>query len=386
MNCAMMNIGETMKKISKIRVKEKPLKWLKIIGIICCIFLGLFLFYSRQIKDLTKLGYSKEASRKILFSFYKDDVLKVGESKTLNAAFLSKDFDEKYFDHYSKIEFVDQEHFILHINQLIEKGYSNRDINLIFAHGDDDSVGRFAQRERVKYIEEFYTIDYAKLDYYDRYLSYSYETGEDEDVSVLFVNLDLDKEDYVDAKLVTDTSSKMLVNKHHYLSENFEPMDLTEIGKEYASNPKLQCSRIALIAYEKMSKAAEQEGYQIVINSAYRSYQDQVDLQELYLKTYGQNYVDKYVAKPGYSEHQTGLAFDIGSRKVNVFANSKEYTWMLENAHKYGFILRFPKKFESITGFRQEPWHYRYVGEEVATYIHEHGISFEEYWALFLDQ
>jgi D-alanyl-D-alanine carboxypeptidase len=135
-----------------------------------------------------------------------------------------------------------------------------------------------------------------------------------------------------------------------------------------------------------MSDAASKEGYSIVINSAYRSYQDQVDLSNYYLQAYGQTYVDRYVAKPGYSEHQTGLAFDIGSRSVNVFANSREYTWMQENAYKYGFIHRFTKKHEFITGFREEAWHYRYVGKEIAKYIYEHNISLEQYWAMFLDQ
>ena len=92
------------------------------------------------------------------------------------------------------------------------------------------------------------------------------------------------------------------------------------------------------------------------------------------------------MARPGFSEHQTGLSFDIGSRSSNVFANSKEYTWMLENAYKYGFILRFPKKYESITGFRNEPWHYRYVGIDIAKYIYDNDISYEEYYAMFLDK
>ena len=104
------------------------------------------------------------------------------------------------------------------------------------------------------------------------------------------------------------------------------------------------------------------------------------------MRQYGQNYVDKYVAKPGYSEHQTGLSFDIGSRKVNVFANSKEYLWMLDNAYKYGFILRFKKKYENITGFRNEPWHYRYVGKDIAKYIYENDMTLEEYYAVFLDK
>ena len=91
------------------------------------------------------------------------------------------------------------------------------------------------------------------------------------------------------------------------------------------------------------------------------------------------------MALPGFSEHQTGLAFDIGSTSSKVFAESKEYEWMKDNAYKYGFILRFTKSNAYITGFRSEPWHYRYVGKKIAKYIYENDISFEEYYAEFLD-
>ena len=123
----------------------------------------------------------------------------------------------------------------------------------------------------------------------------------------------------------------------------------------------------------------------MVINSGYRSYQDQVEICNTYRGLYGESYVINYVAQPGFSEHQTGLAFDVGSRDSNIFADSDEYDWMQENAYKYGFIQRFPTGYEAITGFRAEPWHYRYVGKKIAKYIHEEGISFEEYYALFLD-
>ena len=119
----------------------------------------------------------------------------------------------------------------------------------------------------------------------------------------------------------------------------------------------------------------------------YRSYQDQVDITDLYLNAYGQSYVDKFVAKPGYSEHQTGLAFDIGSRNTSIFANSKEYGWMQDNAYKYGFVMRYDERYEDLTEFRKEPWHYRYVGKEIAKYIHEHNnMSLEEYFVIFLDK
>ena len=371
----------------RVKVKPKALSIFKILGVILCVFLGLFLFYLKQINDLTKLGYSKEASKNILFSFKKDYVTKIGPNKTINKAFESKkDYIEDNLDNYRKVKFVKHKDLIANINKALEKGYKTNDINIIFAHGDNDSVKRFLKRDKVKYLEEFFIVDYAKLDNYDRYLAYEDDTGEDEETTVLYINLDMDKEDYADAKLVEKFSIDMLVNKHRNLSEDFEPTDLMTIPKEYASESDLQSSRIAFNAYKEMSDAAEKEGYGLVINSAYRSYQDQVDLSEDYLKWYGQSYVDKYVAKPGFSEHQTGLAYDIGSRSVNVFANSKEYTWMQENAYKYGFIERFTLRWEPITGFRKEPWHYRYVGKEIAKYIHENNISFEEYYMIFLDK
>ena len=375
-----------MKKVKSIKIKPGFSRALKIFGVVFCIFLGLFIFYAKQINDLTSIGYSKKASRNILFSFHKDYVLSVGENKTLNAAFESDYFNEKNMGHYIKINYVNQEHFIQNINKLIKKGYSNTDINLIFSHGDDEAVGRFVKREKIRYLEEFFVVDYAKLDNYDRYVAYADATGEDEEATVLYVNLDMDKEDYKDSTLVDKFDIGMLVNKHRHLGEDFEPDNLVKIESKYASEKNLKCCKVAYEAYKKMSEAADKEGYQIVINSAYRSYKDQVDVSEEYLKWYGQSYVDKFVAKPGHSEHQTGLAFDIGSKSVSTFLNSKEYQWMQDNAYKYGFIYRFPKKYENTTGFRTEPWHYRYVGIDVAKYIYDNDMAFEEYWAMFLDK
>lgn len=375
-----------MRKVSKIRLKPGFKKLLQIFGSVFCLFLGLFLFYSKQIYDLTKLGYSKKASHEILFSLKKDYILSVGKNKSLNAAFESHSYKEENLDHYRKISYFSHKHFINNINKLLEKGYNDSDINIIFSHGNDEEVSRFTERDKVRYLEEFYSIPYAKLDNYDRYVHYSDDTGEDEETTVLFVNLDMDKEDYQEPVSVQNYSVDMLVNKHRCLTEKFVPDDLITIDKEYASEDDLQAIRIAVEAFIKMSKDAEKEGFYLVINSAYRSYQDQLDLIDFYMKAYGQSYVDKYVAKAGFSEHQTGLAFDIGSRSSNVFQNSKEYTWMEENAYKYGFIRRFTKKYEFITGFRNEPWHFRYVGEKNAKKIYEKGMSFEEYWTIFLNK
>lgn len=373
-----------MKK--KIKIKKSVLQKLKIIGVVVAIVVVCFGFYFYQLHELKKLGYSSEAGQRILVQFKKKYVLSVGPNKTLNAAFESSDYKEENLEQYAKIQYQNHKHLIANINKLIQKGYSNSNISMILAHGNDKDVTEFAKRDKIRYLEEFYSVDYAKLKNYDRYVQYSDETGEDEETTVLAVNLDMDKENYQDPVLVDEYSTDMLINKHRRLREDFEPNDLVSIDEKYAANDSQKASRIAVNAFISMYKRAKKEGYDLVINSSYRSYEEQVEICNQYRKLYGNSYVENYVAKPGFSEHQTGLSFDIGSRNSSIFANSKEYTWMFENAYKFGFIQRFPKKYESVTGFRAEPWHYRYVGKKIANYIHEENIPFEEYFAKFIDK
>ena len=110
-----------MKKISKIKVKPKALKGFKIFGIVFCIFLGLLLFYLKEMKQLTTIGYSKESSRKILFTLKKDFVLSKGENKTLDAAFSSKNYQEENLEHYARIKYVNHKDLIRNINTLIRR-------------------------------------------------------------------------------------------------------------------------------------------------------------------------------------------------------------------------------------------------------------------------
>lgn len=372
-------------KRRKLKLKKPFLVALKILGVFLVLITGVFVFYRYQVNNLKKIGYSEVASRNILFSMKKDYVLSVGKNKLLNEAFESKYYKEDNIDSYTKIDYYEQENIIKNINTLITRGYSNNNISMILAHGDDSDVSEFAKRDKVKYLEEFYSISYAKLDYYDRYVAFSSETGEDEEVTVLFVNLGMDKEAYVDYITVNDFSYDMLVNKYYKMAEKLVADDLIKIKSDYTNSNEHYASKKAVDAIYEMFDAAEKEGYSLVVNSSYRSYEQQEELCEEYKKLYGENYVKNYVAQPGFSEHQTGLAFDIGSRNSNIFANSKEYKWMLENAHKYGFILRFSKSGEDITGFRSEPWHYRYVGVDIATDIYESNITFEEYYVKFLD-
>ncbi len=374
-----------MAKKRKLKLKKPFIVILKIVLVLILVFIGIFSFYSYQVKDITKLGYDKNASKNILLLGKKEAIKSYEYSDTLNAAFKSKYYKDANLDSYSKIKYQNQKNIIKNINTLIDKGYSNSNISLILAHGNDEDVSEFAKRDKIKYLEEFYSLSYAKLKYYDRYVKYSSETGEDEETTVLFVNLSMDTDDYVDPVKTSSFSIDMLVNKHYKLDEDFVPDDLVEFDKKYCNDEVQEGNREAVVAFKNMYEAAKKEGLELVINSSYRSYQDQENICNTYKDLYGEGYVSKYVALPGFSEHQTGLAFDIGSASSKVFAESKEYEWMQDNAYKYGFILRFTKANAYITGFRSEPWHYRYVGKKIAKYIYENDISFEEYYAGFLD-
>lgn len=130
--------------------------------------------------------------------------------------------------------------------------------------------------------------------------------------------------------------------------------------------------------FDKMQKAAAAEGLNIYIGSGFRSYDYQVKIYNSMVKAYGKEYADRVSARPGHSEHQTGLAFDLNSINQS-FADTKESAWVNAHAHEYGFIIRYPKGKESITGYNYEPWHLRYLGLENAQKVYNSGLTLEEY-------
>ncbi|MDV4151743.1 M15 family metallopeptidase [Clostridium sp. AL.422] len=173
----------------------------------------------------------------------------------------------------------------------------------------------------------------------------------------------------------------LLVNKDVGLEREYEPEDLEIVSVK--SNKEILLRKEANESLEEMFKDAKRDGLNLLAVSGYRTYeyQENVYINEVY--TNGREYADKYVAKPGYSEHQTGLSVDIlAADYTNMdenFENTKECEWLHENMSKYGFILRYPKNKESITGYNYEPWHIRYVGTEHSLKIEEEGLTLEEY-------
>ena len=370
----------------KLKLKSNVKKPLLVIAIIILILILILFFYFNRIGELKNLGYSECAAKNIIFKFKYSYVMDIGENKTLNAAFESDDYKEENLDSYAKIDYENQKHLITNINKLLDKGYSVDEISLIISKGDDKSVSDFVKRDKVKYIEEFLSVDYAKLENLDRYVLYKEKENDDAETTVLYVNMDFDKEDYVDPIVIDDFDDYVLVNKHRQLSSDYIPDDLVTIDDEYVkANEEIEIERNVAKAFYDMAEAASKDGMELMVSSGYRSYADQEEITNTYLELYGQNYVDNYVAKPGFSEHQTAMSLDIASKSVDTFVESNEYSWMMDNAYKYGFILRYPKSKEDITGYKCEAWHYRYVGKKIAKYIKEHNITYDEYYVMFLD-
>lgn len=370
----------------KVKLKEGPRKILIILSIIAVLFMVLFGIYQNKKNELSSLGYSDKAIKNIFLKYRYSYVVKAGENKTLNAAFESDYYKEDNLDNYKKIEYKNHKNLIKNINALIDKKYKNNEISLIIARGSDKDVSDFAKRDKVKFVESFLSVSYAKLKNYDRYVSYQDKENDDAETTVLYVNMDFDKEDYVDSLVIDNFDEQVLVNKHRQLSSKYVPSDLVKFDSEYVKGKDdVLADRTVVTAFKQMATAAKEEGLDILVNSGYRSYQDQEEVVNTYLDLYGEKYVNNYVAKAGYSEHQTGMSLDVASGTESVFVNSDEYSWMMDNAYKYGFILRYPKSKEEITGYKCEAWHYRYVGKEIAKYIKENNITYDEYYIMFLD-
>ena len=227
-------------------------------------------------------------------------------------------------------------------------------------------------------------IKYFDMNKLDRYIEYKNKNTQLSDEQIIKnVNMNLDKEKYIDIQeAINKNTEEILVNKYYYLDENYIPNDLEELNLEY-SREGMKLVNIAKKAFEKLHKEAKKDNMNIIVMSSYRSYEYQETLYNNYVKKDGKENADTYSARPGFSEHQTGLAVDVYNQKTSYteFENTKEFTWMQNNAYKYGFILRFPKDKENETGYQYESWHYRYVGLDIAKYIHDKNITLEEYIA-----
>ncbi len=186
-----------------------------------------------------------------------------------------------------------------------------------------------------------------------------------------------------DYKDINAKGNLILVNKSHPLPEDYVPDDLVKVNVKFnktATDEEKMMRKEAAFALEKMFMAAERDKIELYGVNGYRSYDTQKQLYDDDSRTKGYSYSEQYDAKPGTSEHQTGLAMDVtNSRYSTNFGETVEGKWLKNNCYKYGFIIRYPIGMENITGYAYEPWHVRYVGVKAAEDIHSRGIVLEQY-------
>ena len=206
----------------------------------------------------------------------------------------------------------------------------------------------------------------------------TYEDGKEISRVITSEEIIVEPTDKVVAQGIFDPSSlTVCVNRKSTLSSDYKPTDLVlpDVRAVNSSN-RLYMRKEAASALEELFKAAEDENYYLYAVSGYRSYSYQKSIYNPY---------SGYSAPAGASEHQLGLAMDITLAKYNGtlsvdFGNTKEGKWVKENAHKYGFIIRYLQGKEDITGYNYEPWHLRYLGVDLATELYEKNITLEEYY------
>lgn len=266
---------------------------------------------------------------------------------------------EEYLDYVNKLD-EEEINFIMinNINAKELQGYMNI---------SNFKLGYYYDYENIRTTNEWTHQETVNFFYYPNFLSADYKNTHN------ILNLD---------------ENLMLVNKVFQLESTYEPNDLVFLEDVNKINPdetyRHYLRKVAYNALKEMFNKAERENIYLYSQSAYRSYDKQNEIYNRYVRLNGKLLADTFSARPGHSEHQTGLAVDVNNKYASweldeTFGETKEGKWIAQNAHNFGFIIRYPKEKENITGYKYEPWHLRYVGKDVAKIIYEENLTLEEY-------
>ena len=337
-------------------------------------------FNKLKIKYLSKnTGYQETTINTLIEIELFDNIENKDYSATLDKIINTIYFKKELINEYLNILYIDRETFLNNIDNMLEKGYNSKEINVIFQRLSQDNINILLKEEYLSNIIDLIETSYFKEKNFKRYLSYL-STNKNKEIETIItnVNIGIDNKFYTNINNIEKQDDPLvLVNKYHKLDTNYIPKDLQKVS---AGSATLQ--KEAKIAFDNMCKDARKENVILYGGSGYRSYNHQKNLYNNYVKQDGKSKADTYSARPGHSEHQTGLAIDIIKSSGHfVYETDKEFTWLTNNAYKYGFILRYPKGKENITGYMYEPWHYRYLGTDIAKEIYELNITYEEYVA-----
>ena len=355
-----------------------------VFGVILLISLIFGVFYVPKMIDngkLKDLGYSTQEITSIRELKLTKQIIKNGwYSDYLAVSIRDKSLKLEYIELYLTQSSLSDKDFLLY-NRLIDKGYTKEQTLSLF----------------------------KSLKFYEMtpLLVFDFQSNPQPYIDDCLANREKNSEShfeltnnyythYKDPVQVSDpTNINMLVNKTFTLTSDFTPNQIVPISVQYASDG-LQLSSEAANALADWCKKAislkdEMSGVSPVrfyAVSAYRSFERQNDLYNNYVKSMGQEKADAVSARPGFSEHQTGLTVDlaaVGSEGLSAFKDTEAYQWVLANCNDFGWILRYPEGKTSITGYEFESWHYRYLGVDLAKAVAESKLTYDEYYMLYLN-
>ena len=370
----------TKPPVKKRRVKRRRRRRIRksvlygLIGIAAAIVLVFSLTTIPKIttdNKLKSLGYSKESiamiKRQKLTKTILNDKL---YSDNLNAALASENFNKDYLRLYLVTDSLSEDDTRLY-DRLRARNYP------------EDSCLKLFEKLNFWEITPLLVFDYVSD--VDAYIQ---DCTDHRDVnSENHFELSGNYVHWYDSTSASDAKDvSMIVNKRYYLGENYAPDDLAPLSLTYAAKDcylRHEAADALAAMCDELNGGGKPKMY---ASSSYRDYQYQVDLYNGYVNSKGQEWADSISARPGFSEHQTGLTVDMAATgaQLSKFADTEAFQWMQQNAHRFGWILRYPEGKETITGYNYEAWHYRYLGVELATKVHDSGLTYDEYYELYL--
>ena len=265
----------------------------------------------------------------------------------------------------------------------LDKNYTKKELSYINKLSDKNKE----KLKNIDYIDikNFYNIKNFDVDKYSRYIEYYNKNDYSYEDVVTYVNIGIDNDFYTNTSpSILQNTNLVLINKYYYVDKDYIPSELVEL---FDTNRGAKMVKVAADKYKEMILSAKEDNITLESTTAYRGYNFQKALYDKYVSEDGKELADTYSARPGFSDHQSGLTVDLNDPSVTGSRlDEKDYKWLLNNSYKYGFIVRYQKHKEFITGYMEENWHIRYVGEDVATIMHKEDLCLEEYIDLYITE
>ena len=368
-----MILGEFMKKVKR-KVNRKRIAIVVLIPVIC---IALLIANFTSIR-LSIKGYHKE-DKKVVLKLEKDDIKDILDyDQTIDISKWDKVKNDSHYllyDEYYRASKKSVKKVVYYIDSYYERmedlNYLGYTKDVLFKNSDVYTISNLdtliSASVPYKKAKKYLAIKGAQIKDIKEYVDSGFKPLK----AVLTVSIE-------------DPSNMLVLIKNGFsVPSDYVPSDLRDVNIPYESEVG-QLRDCAATALENMYKDGLKQGYSIAIKSSYRSYKTQLAVYNEYFAMYDAAYAASLVSVPGSSEHQCGLSVDLTSQSVmdgtyGTFGETPDYNWVEENAHKYGFILRFPENAGDRTGATNEPWHFRYVGKEAAKEIHDKGWILEDY-------